>query len=453
MMVPGGRFREMYYWDTYWVLKGLLICDMVTTAKGLVDNFLERVKTFGFIPNGGRVYYLDRSQPPMLTPMVAEVFKVTRDKDWLAEALPVLEKEYRFWMDPKGGRLIELPRTTGQRMALNIYRSVRRTPRPESYYEDMEACKEAVGHGRNASEVYEAICSAAESGWDFSTRWLDDGAGRQPLGTANLSTMDTCHCIPVCLNSILYNVEETISKFHKVVNGGECDASNKYAGFAASRENAMNTWLWHGDAYRDYRLDVGAPSLVIAASDWAVPLWAGLKGPGNECGLAMVASLKRSGILRVCGCATTAVDSNGRTQWDAPNAWPPMAHMLIDGLDKVEGAEALSDTLSDTWLRTNYITWQRTGYMHEKYDVFEPGRFGAGGEYEPQVGFGWSNGAALALLVRQNRVSLEGMVLPRDTRDNMRRSISARQATLNELRNAGMATGADSQRDVRMFSS
>mmetsp|Transcript_88547 Transcript_88547/g.154742 ORF Transcript_88547/g.154742 Transcript_88547/m.154742 type:complete len:578 (+) Transcript_88547:84-1817(+) len=320
MMVPGGRFREMYYWDTYWVLKGLLICDMVTTAKGLVDNFLERVKTFGFIPNGGRVYYLDRSQPPMLTPMVAEVFKVTRDKDWLAEALPVLEKEYRFWMDPKGGRLIELPRTTGQRMALNIYRSVRRTPRPESYYEDMEACKEAVGHGRNASEVYEAICSAAESGWDFSTRWLDDGAGRQPLGTANLSTMDTCHCIPVCLNSILYNVEETISKFHKVVNGGECDASNKYAGFAASRENAMNTWLWHGDAYRDYRLDVGAPSLVIAASDWAVPLWAGLKGPGNECGLAMVASLKRSGILRVCGCATTAVDSNGRTQWDAPNA-------------------------------------------------------------------------------------------------------------------------------------
>lgn len=446
MMVPGGRFREMYYWDTFWVIKGLVICDMLTTAKGLVDNFLERVRIFGFIPNGGRIYYLDRSQPPMLTAMVEEIFKVTRDKAWLAEALPILEKEYRFWMDPKGGRLVELPRITGERQVLNIYRSVRRTPRPESYYEDVEACREAVGHGRNAAEVYEAICSAAESGWDFSTRWLDDSAGRVPLGTAKLDTMDTCHVIPACLNSILYQVEDALAKFHAIVSGGECDASNKYQGFAATRARTMNQWLWNGDSYRDYRLDVGAPSKVMAISDWAVPLWAGLSGPGNQHGTQMVASLKRSGILRVCGCATTAVDSNGRTQWDAPNAWPPMTHMLIEGLDKVDGAEALADTLSDTWLRTNYITWRRTGYMHEKYDVFEPGRFGSGGEYEPQVGFGWSNGVALVLLVRRPRVSMEGSVLPRES-SNPSSPQARRDSTLNDLK-----PGASAMREVRMFS-
>lgn len=450
MIVPGGRFREMYYWDTYWVVKGLLICNMVSTAKGLVDNFLERVGSVGFIPNGSRIYYLDRSQPPMLTPMVSEIYSVTGDKKWLAEALPMLEKEYRFWMDPKGGHLVELPRLSGEKQVLNIFRSIRRTPRPESYREDMESCRAAVGKGRNAQDVYEAICSAAESGWDFSTRWLDDSAGRAPLGSADMTTADTCHVIPACLNSILYRVEETISKFHQIISG-ECDASIEFKGFAATRARTMNAWLWNGDAYHDYRLDVGAPSAVISISDWAVPLWAGLQGPDNKCGPAMVLSLKRSGILRVCGCATTAVDSSGRTQWDAPNAWPPMMHMLIDGLDKVDGAEALSDTLSEAWLRANYITYQRTGYMHEKYDVFEPGREGAGGEYEPQVGFGWSNGVALTLLVRAPRVSLEGNILPRVNQD-VRPGMVRHSPSFNRLR-AGLPRNSSSLTSMNDLSS
>eukprot|EP00928_Gymnodinium_smaydae_P048388 TRINITY_DN32344_c0_g1_i1.p1 TRINITY_DN32344_c0_g1~~TRINITY_DN32344_c0_g1_i1.p1 ORF type:complete len:708 (+),score=151.23 TRINITY_DN32344_c0_g1_i1:75-2126(+) len=408
MVVPGGRFREMYYWDTYWIVRGLLICEMKDTARGLVQSMLDTVQELGFFPNGGRIYYLDRSQPPMLTAMVRAIHEAEPDETWLSKALPVLEKEYRFWMDPKGGRLVQLPRFRGERQFLNIYRSVRNSPRPESYVEDTETIREAENLGRPAAEVYQALCSGAESGWDYSTRWLEDATGRVPLGTANLGTIDTCHVIPADLNSILYDVELTLANFHEELHGEKSSEAESYRKAAELRAATMASWLWSGDAYRDYRLDCSAHSAVVAVSDWAVPLWAGLHGPDGNCAANMVASLKRSGVLRLCGCATTAVDSCGRTQWDAPNAWPPMMLMLIEGLDRVPEASALADCLSDTWLRSNFIAWQRTGCMHEKYDVFEPGRFGAGGEYEPQVGFGWTNGVVLALLVRESRLAAEG---------------------------------------------
>merc|ERR1712196_91810 len=117
--------------------------------------------------------------------MVKAIHDELQDWDWLGKALPILEKEYRFWMDPKGGRLVELPKVlrSGARQALNRYRSVRTAPRPESYFEDMESCKQSESLGRAAPEVYQALCSGAESGFDFSTRWLEDGTGRVPLGT------------------------------------------------------------------------------------------------------------------------------------------------------------------------------------------------------------------------------------------------------------------------------
>merc|ERR1712062_954310 len=110
MVVPGGRFREMYYWDTYWVIRGLVVSDMIETARGIVFDLVNMVKEIGFVPNGGRIYYLDRSQPPLLTAMVREIYKVTQNTASLADILPALEKEYAFWMNPKSGRRVELPR-------------------------------------------------------------------------------------------------------------------------------------------------------------------------------------------------------------------------------------------------------------------------------------------------------------------------------------------------------
>lgn len=266
---------------------------------------------------------------------------------------------------------------------------------------------EAQGLGRSPADIFRAISSAAESGWDFSTRWLDDGTGQTELGMAKMATIDTCHVIPVDLNAMLYDVERSLAFFHRELAGTDTDASQRFDSAAFQRSSTMHSWLWMGDCYRDYRLDVGTHSTVVALSDYAVPLWAGLHGPPGFNTELLVSSLKRSGLLALCGAVTTVVDSGGRTQWDAPNAWPPMNLMLVEGLDKISGTEALADCLCETWLRNNYITWQRTGFMHEKYDSFEPGRFGAGGEYEPQTGFGWTNGTALVLLCRDPRVPHE----------------------------------------------
>jgi len=419
MVVPGGRFREMYYWDTYWIVRGLLVCDMVQTATGLVLNSLDQVQHFGFCPNGNRVYYLDRSQPPLLSAMVKAIHDATGDRGFLERALPILEKEYDFWMDPACGRLVQLPerppgigvgtpaglpmaavRSGGEQQTLNIYRSVRTLPRPEAYWEDVKTCREAPRFHRSAEELYEAICSGAESGWDFSTRWLEAGAGRGG-SSAKLVTADTCNVIPVDLNSLLYGMERTLAEFHRSLASPA--SAERFEAAASLRSQTMEAWLWTGNSYRDYRLDVNAPSAVVSIADWAAPLWVGLHGPGGQAAGVMLASLEESGLLRLGGCATTAIDTAGRTQWDAPNVWPPLVHMLVEGLQGVPGAEALADCLSHAWIRSNYIAWKKTGFMHEKYDALRPGQCGAGGEYDPQVGFGWSNGVALELLVRPTR--------------------------------------------------
>mmetsp|Transcript_56021 Transcript_56021/g.126007 ORF Transcript_56021/g.126007 Transcript_56021/m.126007 type:complete len:561 (+) Transcript_56021:67-1749(+) len=396
MIVPGGRFRETYYWDTYWIVRGLLICSMVSTATGIVQAMLDVVKEYGFYPNGGRIYYLDRSQPPLLAAMVREVYRVTQDRGWLAAAVPVLEKEHEFWMQPH--HTVMLP-SSGSSSTLNVFRSARTTPRPESYLEDVEVATRA--NGRAAEDVFYALASGAESGWDFSTRWLEDGTCRVPMGTANLATIDTPNVIPVDLNCFLYDMEKTIASFRRDLDGEASPIAGKFEAFASQRALDMFQWLWNGDAFRDYRLDISAASAVVSLSDWAAPLWVGLLSPADSRMPTMIASLKRSGILRLCGCPVTAVDTQGETQWDAPNAWPPLMHMLIEGLDKLgSDYQRLADSLAWTWLRSNHTGWKETGTMREKYDVYELGMSGGGGEYEPQVGFGWTNGVALALLVR-----------------------------------------------------
>lgn len=96
-VVPGGRFREFYYWDAYWIVKGLLVSGMHETCKYMIQNFVHMVETYGFVPNGGRCYYLRRSQPPLLTGMVYEYFEATHDVDFIREIMPKLEMELEFW--------------------------------------------------------------------------------------------------------------------------------------------------------------------------------------------------------------------------------------------------------------------------------------------------------------------------------------------------------------------
>lgn len=407
MVVPGGRFRETYYWDTYWIVLGLLECGMVQTATGVVENLLDAVRHFGFVPNGMRIYYLDRSQPPLLTDMALAVYKESQDRDWLASVLPVLEKEYDFWMRPEGGRAVRVPSADapGGAYTLNVFRSVRTGPRPESYKEDMETAQGAQRQGRAPQEVFQGLTSGAETGWDFSSRWLKDADGGPALGTAELWTIRTPSVVPVDLNAILHRVETGLAWAHQELGTGE---GGRFTAAAALRAEAMQRLLWSGDSFRDLILDASPrPSAVVALSNWAAPLWAGLYGPGQaeQSALAMVASLSASGLLRPGGNSTTMVDSGGKTQWDAPNAWPPLQHMLVEGLANLPRAasqrgQELASYLAQTWIATCHEAWAKNEAMFEKYNADVPGMGGGGGEYKPQLGFGWSNGVALVLLTR-----------------------------------------------------
>lgn len=407
MMLPGGRFRETYYWDTYWIVRGLLICGMLETARGIVETLLDDVRHFGFVPNGGRIYYLDRSQPPLLSEMVMAVDVAAPNEEWLAAALPVLEDEYRWWMNSSTGHRVKVPLPDGGSADLNVYCSSGRTPRPESYIEDVRSADRAKeAFGREREEVWHALRSGAESGWDFSARWLAPATE----GKVDLSTIDASKVVPVDLNSYLFGMECNLSRLcHRVSSGSAKKRADGYAAAAAERRAAMERLLWDEQvgSFKDFRLGEGKLSTVVALSDFAAPLWVGLQGKGGAKGV--VVSLQRSGLIQAGGALTTTLHTG--EQWDAPNGWPPLQLMLIEGLDAVRGecgaAGEVADLVAASWLESCLKAWQGSGFMFEKYNAEQPGVGGGGGEYKPQTGFGWSNGVVLALLMRAKNPSAD----------------------------------------------
>uniref|UniRef100_K3WZ86 Trehalase n=1 Tax=Globisporangium ultimum (strain ATCC 200006 / CBS 805.95 / DAOM BR144) TaxID=431595 RepID=K3WZ86_GLOUD len=433
LVVPGGRFRESYYWDSFWIVEGLLVSNMKQTARGVVNNLLEYVTEFGFVPNGGRIYYLTRSQPPMLSDMVRLVAMKNNDSvaafsaepgagdasnydlEYLQVVVPILEKEYAFWMQtgPSGHAVeVEAPANADSDAVkkgpyiLNRYVVHADAPRPESYREDFQDADIAFADPKKFHDTpeirakkevfYNEIIAAAESGWDFSSRWLKD--------EHTLRTIDTSNVIPVDLNVKLYRVEHNLAHFNALLGNDKAAAFFKDA--AAKRAEAMNSILWSDlhQSWRDFLLDTKTHSSIVSVADYS-PLWAGRSGlvdvssaAGKERVASVIASLKSSGLIQVGGIqSTTKVTGQ---QWDAPNAWPPEQDIIIEGLLALNTKESveLATDLMRTWVKAGYVAWQRTGLMFEKYNATELGGIGNGGEYIPQFGFGWTNGVILKYL-------------------------------------------------------
>jgi alpha,alpha-trehalase len=167
--VPGGRFREFYYWDTYWIINGLLACEMLPSTVGVLENFFHFVDSIGFIPNGARVYYTERSQPPMLTQMMKSYYHVQAQSNldtannFLERYISLLDQEHQFWMNNRSVNI--------QGFTLNRYQAHSNVPRPEGYAEDVETATEAgVSNPEGPNQIYVDLASGAESGWDFSSR-------------------------------------------------------------------------------------------------------------------------------------------------------------------------------------------------------------------------------------------------------------------------------------------
>lgn len=164
-IASGGRYKEYYYWDNYWIVDALITCGMSNTAKGMIDNFVTLIIKYGYVPNGGRKYYVHRTQPPMLPYMVMRYYEETTDVLWLRSYIEYFEREIQFWVEK---RMFQL--TVGDReYSVGIYKSQSMGPRPEAYYEDLTAA-EYYKSKEEREAYYNDVKASAESGWDSSSR-------------------------------------------------------------------------------------------------------------------------------------------------------------------------------------------------------------------------------------------------------------------------------------------
>ncbi|KAM7398979.1 hypothetical protein PAMP_018276 [Pampus punctatissimus] len=342
VIVPGGRFRELYYWDSYWVVNGLLLSEMTDTAYGMIQNFLYLVNRYGFMPNGGRIYYERRSQPPFLTLMVESYYRATKDKEFLRAALPALEREYQFWMQNRS----MVVKVNGAEHVLNRYHVQVDLPRPESYTDDLEL---AAGLTDDLKEqLWMDLKAGAESGWDFSSRWYIDADGHN---NGTLRETRTSQILPADLNALLCLNEKTLASLHRTM--GNSDSAALYDQAAARRLEAMESVLWDAErgAWFDFNLVTHSNHFEFYPSNLA-PVWAQCYSR-PEMGEKAVQYLKKSGALQFPNGVPTSLRESGQ-QWDYPNAWPPLQHMLIEAglwLDQRRGAAALGPVWGETHFR------------------------------------------------------------------------------------------------------
>ena len=387
-VVPGGRFREVYYWDSYFTMLGLLTDGRSDLVRSMLDNFAYLVRTVGHIPNGNRTYYLSRSQPPFFAAMVGRYAEATDTAEAL-RWLDALIAEHAFWMDGSE----RLPRGTAYRRVvrlpngglLNRYWDDDPTPRPESYREDWTLGETLPEEQRE--RFYRNVRASAESGWDFSSRWMRD--------PRDLRTLETVEIAPIDLNSLLYDAERTIAALLAFRGeGGDAARARHYAALAEARRRTLLAAAWDPDSaffydirWRTLERVTDRPSLAAA-----FPLYFGLATP--EQGRAVAARLERD-FLAPGGFVTTRIESG--QQWDAPNGWAPLQWLAIEGLRRYGACDAAEIAL-ERWLDLNRRTFRGTRRMMEKYDVVDLDRVAGGGEYPTQDGFGWTNGVALRLL-------------------------------------------------------
>jgi alpha,alpha-trehalase len=397
-IVPGGRFREVYYWDSFFTMLGLKTDEKYSLMQNMVDNFSFLIEQYGFIPNGNRTYYLGRSQPPFYALMIKLLADIKSDSIYF-KYLPYLEKEYQFWMD--GSQFL----TTGEKKAcrrivrmpggeiLNRYWDDKNTARPESFREDKKTLQEAIETAgvADSMQLFRNIRAAAESGWDFSSRWLS----KDQKGNYNLSSIHTTDIIPVDLNALIYYQEFLLSGIYDRL--GETKKSRQFKEKYLSRKRAILNYCWDQDEgfFMDYdyvkekRTDIYSLAAVY-------PLFFRI-ATGEQARL--VAGKIEELFLKPGGVITT-LNETGQ-QWDSPNGWAPLQWITIKGLEYYH-ENLLAGTIKERWLNLNKDVYKKTFKMMEKYNVVDLSKEGGGGEYPSQDGFGWTNGVFQNLSNEEN---------------------------------------------------
>ncbi|MGY6560414.1 MAG: trehalase family glycosidase [Nitritalea sp.] len=370
-VVPGGRFGEIYYWDSYFTMLGLAESGENDLLEAMLRNFASLIDTIGFIPNGNRSYFLSRSQPPFFALMLELAVEKLGRQALYTEFYTQLEREWAFW---EAHRRVDL--SEGQ--YLFRYDDAAHSPRPESFREDVHLAREVA----DPQALYRHLRAACESGWDFSSRWLAD--------PQQLSSIRTAALCPVDLNSLLYQ-HARIAATAAGLSGREVEQR-----IWRERQEQLRSAVLHycRDAetgvFLDYDVEQGRCTEVPSAA-MAFPIWAGLAE--GHITSASLDFLERE-LLKPGGIVCTPVYSG--QQWDAPNGWAPLQWIAYQAF-QLSGRQAQARLLAERWCSLNEAVFQRTGKMMEKYHVEDLSLEAGGGEYPVQDGFGWTNGVYLAL--------------------------------------------------------
>ncbi len=385
-IVPGGRFSEQFYWDSYFIMLGLAADGEWSTILSMMRNYAYMLRKFGMIPTGNRTYYLSRSQPPFFAGMVKLLARHRGRTRTYAEFLPSLLIEYRFWMKGRKSagenpdqrayaRVVRMPNG----VILNRYYDNKTTPRPEMQHDDIQVAN--LANSDDKDKIFLDLRAAAESGWDFSSRWF-----RAP---GDIESIHTTDIVPVDLNCLLYQLEQTIAEAYTLIK--QPLLAKRFRTAAERRAETIRRYHWSSrDGYfMDYNFRKGQRTdrLTLAG---VFPLYAKIATTEQA---AKVAEIIRERFLCKGGLVTTLV-SNGQ-QWDSPNGWAPLQWVVIQGLREY-GYYELANQIRDRWLTTNERVFATERKMVEKYDVVTSNA-GGGGEYKLQDGFGWTNGVYAAL--------------------------------------------------------
>ncbi|MGP1382561.1 MAG: trehalase family glycosidase [Thainema sp.] len=395
-VVPGGRFNEMYGWDSYFIQLGLLRDGEVDLAQSLVDQMIYEVEHYGTVLNANRTYMLTRSQPPVLTLMILAQYQYNVDREWLLSTLPAVESYYYFWTVPP-----HLNQSTG----LSHYYDLGEGPAPEVVVSERDE------YGRTH---YDRICDYYQNhvveDYDVNLYYDRDRnqltnlffkgdramreSGLDPTNRFGPFSVDIIHYAPVCLNVLLYQMERDIAEINDILD--HKDAWISWRDRAIKRRALINQFLWDEEQgqYYDYNFRTGQHRYYDYITTF-YPLWVGIANPQQA--KRVVENLHKfecPGGLRT----STTVTGN---QWDAPFGWAPLNWIAIEGLRRY-GYEEEAKRIAGKFISLLVKEFKRTGTLLEKYDVeactgdvSSEIHFGYSSN---EIGFGWTNGVLLELL-------------------------------------------------------
>ncbi|KAH8114772.1 trehalase [Phellopilus nigrolimitatus] len=342
-VVPGGRFREQYYWDSYWIIMGLIESQLLNVVNATLQNFMDELDKFGFIPNGGRIYYLNRSQPPLFIHMLREYVRASNDTSILARALPLAERELEFWHTNR--TLNVTSPFTHQTYEVSRYAVNNTAPRPESYLTDyITANGDGIATNLNDSQkadLFAEIATGAETGWDFTVRFFKEPlAGGTNDTDPGMRTLNVRSTIPVCLNSILYKAHIHLAELYSspIFDSQNTTAKELVTSHNTTAENlraAILDLFWDPTklAFYDFNLTSNDRNSIFTAAHF-YPMWSGIIPDellANETAAFGAFASINMVMNKYNGTFPSTFIESGQ-QWDAPNAWPPHQFIALGAL-------------------------------------------------------------------------------------------------------------------------